>query len=45
MHTYYNVQKREYYNYNESGYRTDKQCQLLNRMERRSLDAFQRAFP
>jgi hypothetical protein len=45
MHTYYNVQKREYYNYNDSGYRTAKQFQLLNRMERRSLDAFQRAFP
>jgi len=45
MHTYYNVQKRDYYDYNESGYLTERQCELINRIEKRSLDAFDRAFP
>lgn len=43
MHTFYNADKRNYYNYNEEGYMTDRQHELLNRIEEKALKAFEKA--
>lgn len=45
MHTYYNAEKRRYYDYDDNGYVTQKQQLLINRIRKASLQAFQRAFP
>lgn len=43
MHTFYNVDKRNFYNYNEEGYMTDRQYQLLNKIETKAKEAYDRA--
>jgi hypothetical protein len=43
MHTFYNAERRQYYNYNEEGYMTDRQYELLNRIEEKALRAFDKA--
>lgn len=43
MHTFYNAERMQYYKYNEEGYLTDRQYELLNRIEEKALKAFERA--
>ena len=43
MHTFYNADLRKYYNYNDEGYLTERQEELLNRIEERARRAFERA--
>jgi hypothetical protein len=43
MHTFYNAEKRQYYNYNEEGYMTDRQYELLYKIEEKALRAFEKA--
>lgn len=43
MHTFYHAEKKNYYNYNGEGYLTERQEELLIRIEEKARRAFDRA--
>ena len=43
MHTFYNIDLQRFKHYNGDGYITDRQAQLLNRVEEKALRAFYKA--
>ena len=43
MHTFYPADRRNYYNYNDDGYRDERQEELRERLEERARRAFQKA--